>query len=407
MKEKKTKQTEQNKDIIIPETVKNEDEKIIIPLSKKLLKSILLIITFTVVLCWVFTHFGTVKNTFYYLMSIITPFTIGIVVAYIVNTAMNPLERLWNFTFRKKKNKLPKLRRAVCLVLAILVVIGIIFAVFFMLIPELMNTVKKFADKLPSYAQTINGWYVTFADWADHYNIDLPEISINTTELGKILNTFLTNYGSQFLDKTVNITSQILSGIVNFVLGLVFSVYLLAGKEKLINQSKTVIKALLPESRSKKIIDFASLCNDTLSRFVNGQLIEAVIIGVLCFIGMLIFRMPYAGIISVLVAFTALIPVFGAFFGTAVGAVLILLEDPMKAVWFVVFIIVLQQIEGNLIYPKVVGKSVGLPGIWVLLAVTIGGNSFGLIGMLFSVPACSVLYCTAREFVKARTIQKR
>ena len=117
--------------------------------------------------------------------------------------------------------------------------------------------------------------------------------------------------------------------------------------------------------------------------------------------------MPYAGIISVLVAFTALIPVFGAFFGTAVGAVLILLEDPMKAVWFVVFIIVLQQIEGNLIYPKVVGKSVGLPGIWVLLAVTIGGNSFGLIGMLFSVPACSVLYCTAREFVKARTIQKR
>ena len=122
---------------------------------------------------------------------------------------------------------------------------------------------------------------------------------------------------------------------------------------------------------------------------------------------MLIFRMPYAGIISVLVAFTALIPVFGAFFGTAVGAVLILLEDPMKAVWFVVFIIVLQQIEGNLIYPKVVGKSVGLPGIWVLLAVTIGGNSFGLIGMLFSVPACSVLYCTAREFVKARTIQKR
>lgn len=405
MKEKKI---EQNKNNIIPETAEKETEKIVIPLSKKLLKSILLIITFTVVLCWVFTHFATVKSIFYYLLTIITPFTIGIVIAYIVNTAMNPLERLWNLIFKKRKRgPLPKLRRAVCLVLAILVVIGIIFAVFFMLIPELMNTVKKFADKLPSYAQTINSWYVSFADWFDEYNIELPEISISTTELGKILNTFLTNYGSQFLDKTVNITSQILSGIVNFVLGVVVSIYLLAGKEKLISQSKTVVKAMLSESRSKKIIDFASLCNDTLSKFVNGQLIEAVIIGVLCFIGMIIFKMPYAVIISVLVGFTALIPVFGAFFGTAVGALLILLEDPMKAVWFVVFIIVLQQIEGNLIYPKVVGKSVGLPGLWVLLAVTIGGNAFGLIGMLFSVPACSVLYCTAREFVKTRTLKKR
>lgn len=403
----KEKNTEKNKNNIISETVKKEDEKIVIPLSKKLLKAVLLIITFTVVLCWVFTHFGTVKSTFYYFVSIITPFTIGLVVAYIVNTAMNPLERLWDLVFKKRKKPLPRLRRAVCLVLAILIVLGIIFAVFFMLIPELMNTVKKFADSLPTYATTINNWYEMLSDWLEQYNFEIPEISISTTELGKILNTFLTNYGSQFLDKTVNITSQILSGIVNLVLGLVVSVYLLAGKEKLISQSKTVVKALLSEKHATEFIDFASLCNDTLSRFVNGQLIEAVIIGVLCFLGMLIFNMPYAWLISIVVAFTALIPVFGAFFGTAVGAVLILLEDPMKAVWFVVFIIVLQQIEGNLIYPKVVGKSVGLPGIWVLLAVTIGGNAFGLIGMLFGVPVCSVLYCTAREFIKARTIKKR
>ena len=168
-----------------------------------------------------------------------------------------------------------------------------------------------------------------------------------------------------------------------------------------------VLNAVMNPEKLDKLLNLLRLANKTFTNFITGQLTEAVIIGALCFIGMTIFRMPYAPAISVLVGFTALIPVFGAFIGTAVGAFLILLVKPIQAVWFVIFIIVLQQFEGNLIYPKVVGKSVGLPGIWVLVAVTVGGNAMGVMGMLISVPLCSVLYAVSREAVNNKLKMKR
>ena len=160
-----------------------------------------------------------------------------------------------------------------------------------------------------------------------------------------------------------------------------------------------VMYAIMPQKKTDKIIDFIGLTSVTFTNFVTGQLTEAVILGVLCFIGMLIFGFPYASVISVLVGFTALIPVFGAFVGNVIGAFLILLINPIDALWFTIFLLILQQLENNLIYPRVVGKSVGLPGIWVLAAVTVGGNISGVVGMLFSVPTCSVLYCLARKYV--------
>ena len=175
------------------------------------------------------------------------------------------------------------------------------------------------------------------------------------------------------------------------MLALAFSLYLLAQKETLTGQAKKVVRALFSEKWAHWITDVARMTNRTFSNFVTGQLTEAVILGTLCFLGMLIFRLPYAGVISVLVGFTALIPIFGAFSGVGIGAFLILLVSPIKALWFVLFFVILQQLEGNLIYPRVVGKSVGLPGIWVLAAVTVGGNAFGLAGMLLAVPLCSVL----------------
>ena len=180
----------------------------------------------------------------------------------------------------------------------------------------------------------------------------------------------------------------------------------MAGKEKLCNQLDRVAHAYLKPDRYQRGKEIFQLTNRTFSNFVSGQVLEAIIIGTLCFIGMLIFRMPYAGPISVLVGFTALIPVFGAFIGTAIGALLILFLSPIKAFWFVIFIIVLQQFEGNVIYPRVVGKSVGLPGIWVLVAVTVGGGAFGFIGMLISVPVASLLYSLLRESVNRRNEQK-
>lgn len=385
-----------------------EMDKITIPITKKLLKYVFIVIAFFIGAFWILTHLGEIYNGIGYLFSIAAPFFIGAGVAYIVNTAMSPLERLWGLIFKKSKGKLQaKFKRPVCLTLAFLIVLGIIFAVFFMIIPELTKTITGLANMLPTYAATLTGWWKMLSAWTSGFGIELPEININTAEIGKLLNNLIANYGNHFLDETLNVTTQIIGGLISTVLGLVFSVYMLATKEKLTAQAKTVVRAFVKEPRAKKIIDFFSLCNETLSRFVNGQLIEAVILGALCFIGMLIFQMPYAGVISILLSFTALVPLFGVFIGTAIGATLIVLEDPLKALWFIIFIVVLQQIEGNLIYPRVVGKSVGLPGIWVLLAITVGGNAFGLLGMLFAVPVCSVLYCTFREFVRNRTSSRR
>ena len=206
---------------------------------------------------------------------------------------------------------------------------------------------------------------------------------------------------------TASVAGSIVTAVMNFVIAFAFSIYILAQKETLKRQSMKVLTAVMKPEKLDKLLNLLRLANKTFTNFITGQLTEAVIIGVLCFIGMTIFRMPYAPAISVLVGFTALIPVFGAFIGTAVGAFLILLVKPIQAVWFVIFIIVLQQFEGNLIYPKVVGKSVGLPGIWVLVAVTVGGNAMGVMGMLISVPLCSVLYAVSREAVNNKLKMKR
>ena len=188
-------------------------------------------------------------------------------------------------------------------------------------------------------------------------------------------------------------------------MGVIFAVYMLMQKEKLTSQLKRLVRAYLPEEKAQKLLYVGHITNDTFKKFFGGQFIEAILLGVLCFIGMTIFGMPYALTISVLVGVTALIPVFGAFFGTAIGAILILAVNPMQAFWFVVYIIVLQQIDGNFIYPKIVGDSVGLPGIWVMLAVLVGGNSLGIIGMLIGVPIASVAYKLIKEYVEKKKIE--
>ncbi|MBM6860610.1 AI-2E family transporter, partial [Clostridium saudiense] len=203
-----------------------------------------------------------------------------------------------------------------------------------------------------------------------------------------------------------NITVGFTSGLVNFILSLIFSIYMLLNKERLQLGMKKVLYAFSKKNFADKVMYLGKIANESFSSYIGGQFIEAIIIGVLCFIGMLVLRMPYALLISVLVAVTALIPIFGAFIGTIPSAFIILIIDPMKALWFIIFIIVLQQIEGNLIYPKVVGSSVGLPPIWVMLAMLIGGNTFGLLGMLLGIPTFSVIYKVSREYINKRLNNK-
>ena len=290
--------------------------------------------------------------------------------------------------------------------LSLALIFGVIFIIFFMIIPEIQRNVLTIGGMIPQYFEQVKEWWNGITGLMADYNIVLPEIDLKEGEIGKILTDFVSKSGKLFLNTTMGLTVSIFSAVVDVILGLVFAIYVLLQKEKLAMQAKKLLYAVLPEKKVESFLALCSLTNKTFTNFVTGQLTEAVIIGVLCFVGMLILQMPYAPMISVLVGFTALIPMFGAFIGTAVGAFFILVDNPWKAVGFVVFIIILQQLEGNLIYPKVVGKSVGLPGIWVLVAVTIGGSLSGVIGMLFSVPISSVLYCIVRETVNRRLVKR-
>ena len=373
-------------------------------ISKKTVKRILLIIAFTVILIWaVYNH----KLLFKYigeLYALISPFVIGLCIAYVVNVIMRPIERMWMKLLSRFKGKwVEKLKRPICLLLSILLIIGIILAVVFLIIPELSESISSLVSMIPSYVTEVESWWEALSERLVKYGVDLPQFNFNPDKLID----FLKDGGTAVLNTTLSATTSIVTAVINFVLALAFSIYVLAQKETLKRQSKKVMSRLMKPEKMQKLLDMLDLINRTFTNFITGQLTEAVIIGVLCFIGMSIFRMPYAPAISVLVGFTALIPVFGAFIGTAIGAFLILLVKPIQAVWFIVFIIVLQQFEGNLIYPKVVGKSVGLPGIWVLVAVTIGGNAMGVVGMLISVPLCSVLYVVARNAVNGRPLAER
>lgn len=369
-------------------------------LNKENIRKILFIICFAMLLFWGLNHAAAVLEILKGLLGIIAPFLIGLCFAFIINVLLSPIEKRWDGHVHKRSGKLlKKLKRPVCLILSTLIIAGVIFILLFMVVPEIQRTISIIIDMFPQYMIRMEQWWADLTAFLSDFAIVLPQPALNLSELGKMAGDFFSESGRSFVGKTLDITTSIFSGVFNVVLGLVFAFYVLSQKETLGRHMKKLLYAYLPSEKVDRVLEFSSLTKKNFTNFVTGQLTEALIIGALCFIGMLIFRMPYAPMISVLVGFTALIPVFGAFFGTAVGAFLILMVDPIKALWFILFIIVLQQLEGDIIYPKVVGKSVGLPGIWVLAAVTIGGSAFGVLGMLLSVPVCSVLYCMEKQAV--------
>ena len=355
-------------------------------------------------IAWLLNNDVKVSILFDKIMNVLSPFIAGFAIAFILNVLMRPLENGWSKIFKKKNKVAAALKRPVCLLLSIALMFGFLIAVLFMIIPEFINTFNNIVDILPEYADKAIGWYNQLRGFAESHNVNIPEFNFNP-EI--IINFLKDNFANQStISKTIDFTASLVTGLINFIVSIAFSIYLLAQKEKLANNLKRTFYAFLPEKRVNKVIEIGVITDQTFTKFVSGQLLEALIIGLLCFVGMLIFNMPYAPVISVLVGFTALIPVFGAFIGTAIGAFLILFDSPAKALWFIVFIIVLQQLEGNLIYPKVVGKTVGLPGIWVLTAVTIGGNTMGVLGILLAVPACAVFYTLLRSAVNKRNEAK-
>lgn len=368
-------------------------------MSKELTKRIILLITFAIVLFTVLQNFAIILDIVIFIISLFSSFILGIIIAFVLNVLLKFIE---NKLLKKIPEKNLKLKRLFSLILTLIVVFGFIIFLLFLIIPELKNAASIFIDNIPIYQEQL-------LELANKFY--LPTDTINSIEvaldsLWESIMSLLKNNSSDFIEITVGVTTKVVSGITNFVLGLVFAIYMLADKENLIRQVKRLMEAFIPKKKIKKVIEIGKLSCDIFSKFIIGQVTETLIIGILCFIGMLILGLPYASTISVLVGFTALIPVFGAFIGTIVGMILIFVVDPIGALIFVIYIIVLQQLEGNLIYPKVVGSQVGLPGIWVMLAVLVGGSLGGIVGMLIGVPLCSIVYILLTNYINKKLTKK-
>jgi predicted PurR-regulated permease PerM len=362
------------------------------------IKDIKKLVIMAIVLIFAFIYISEIWSFVKFVIRIFMPFIIGLAIAFVLNVLMNTIENKW---FKKWKAS-TKVKRPISLLVSIALVLGFIVFLLLLIIPNLQNTIELFADSIPAYSRSLqnllNGWGIN----AEVIN----EIREVLDSLGTTLAEYIKNNSNQVIDVTLGIASNVVTGFVNITIGFVFAIYFLAQKEKIASQFNKVMDAYLPKKKISKIKEIATLSNKVFSHFVSGQCIEAIIIGVLCFFGMVILRLPYASTISVLVGFTALIPVFGAFIGTIFGAFLIFMVSPLQAIIFVMFIIILQQLEGNLIYPKVVGKSVGLPGIWVLVAVSVGASINGVLGMLLSVPICSIIYSILATNVRIRLEDK-
>ncbi|MCQ2566836.1 MAG: AI-2E family transporter [Mogibacterium sp.] len=371
-------------------------------LNKKTMKQIMFLIIFTILLYWGIHNFQVLTKLLSGIVSLISPFLIGICIAFLINLILVPLEKAYRKLEAKRETestRMQSLRRPICLVLSTLIFLGAICAVFFVLIPQLEKTAQNFAEQFPAYLNEIDTWWQKLSVFLSGHGIVLPAIKIDHDTIMNAVNDFFAKNRSDVVDKTLDITMSVFSVVINVVLAFTFSLYLLAQKEMWKSRSTRLLRAFLPEKKANKTLEVLSISNASFTHFVTGQMMDALVIGFLCFIGMLIFRFPNALPVSVIICFTALIPIFGAWIGAIIGASLILFISPIKALWFIIFLIILQQIEGNLIYPKIVGKSVGLPGLWVLVAVTIGGSAFGILGMLLGVPLCSVLYTLAQNYI--------
>ncbi len=370
------------------------------PNKKGTLKTVLIIFA-SILFYTVLQNTKLLADWFSFIGNVMAPIFIGIALAFLINLPLNLFERRIFAGVGKKKPKLwGAVRRPLCLVLSVLVFLGVITLVFFLIVPEVKNTAVGMIKALPGQAETLVG---KVGEWIERLRlpIDITDFfkEPDWNSLSKELLSGITDTGSTVISTTIGVTSEVLGGLMDFVIGFALSIYILSSKEKLARHGMRLLAAILPREKCDRAVSVIRMSGDVFTKFIAGQLAEALIIGVICYVGMLVFRMPYALMVSAIIAVTALVPVFGTFVGTAFGALMILFVNPIKAVGFVIFIIIAQQIDNNLIYPRVVGSSVGLPGIWVLCAVTVGGGFFGAVGILLSVPVCAVLYFLICEFV--------
>jgi len=354
--------------------------------------------TVVFVFCLLWKYMGFVHTFLTTVIGAMAPIFIGAIIAFFINILMSFFEdRLMG---RVKRAWLLRARRGISLVLAIITLCAIISAVGIFVIPQFISCLELIIQLIPKAID----WVIERLRNYDIISRETLNLISNTdwkSQLDKIVNLLSSGIGDTVQVVFTTITS-VFSGIVTAFLSIIFAIYLLISKNSLLKQFKKILTVYLPEKVHHKIFYVCRVFNETFRKYVIGQCTEAVILGVLCIIGMLILRLPYAAMIGTLIALTALIPIAGAYIGAIVGALMIITVSPLKALIFLIFIVVLQQIEGNLIYPKVVGSSIGLPGIWVLAAVTIGGSVMGIAGMLLGVPLTASIYRIVRHDINKR-----
>lgn len=376
-------------------------------LNNESIKKIRGLILFTALIVIGLWKYEIVLDAIRFLFHIAFPFILGGAIAFVLNVPMNFIEKVLFSNKLVKGNKIvQKIKKPCSLVLSIMLVLGIIFVVIFVVFPQLGNTIlmlgesiKVFIPKFQMWAEDLFQNNTEIIEWIETIEFDWDKMIQSGID-------FFRNGAGSVLNTTFAAAKSIVSGLTTFFISAAFACYILLQKKKLTVQIHQVLYAFLPERKVKTVLDICSLTYRTFSNFLTGQCMEAVILGTMFFISMSILRMPYALLIGVLIAFTALIPIFGAFIGCVIGTFLILMVNPMQAIGFVILFLILQQVEGNLIYPHVVGGSVGLPSIWVLVAVSLGGSLMGLVGMLIFIPMVSVIYTLFRGCVHERLRKK-
>ena len=375
----------------------------IVDFSKLSMKKIRELIVFTVLIVVALWKFDVVLGVIRAIWGIIFPFVLGGAIAFVINVPMSFLEKKLFGKAKEKGSKVAgKLARPVSLLLTIVLVVGVIVLVMFGLIPQLTETIGSLMNSIADFIPQMQSWVREFT----HNNREIMDL-VNQMEFNpnKAIQwgmSILGNGAGNFMNTTMTAVGSIVSGVTTFFIAFSFACYILFQKEKLHVQVRKVFFAFIPKRKAEVILEVCSLTYRTFANFLTGQCLEAVILGSMFVITLSILKMPYALLIGIIIAFTALIPIFGAFIGCALGCLLIFMVSPKQAILFILVFLILQQIEGNLIYPHVVGSSVGLPSIWVLAAVTIGGNLLGIVGMLVFIPLVSVLYTLFREYVYLR-----
>lgn len=365
---------------------------------RKITKWLIGVVTACILIYLAIRHLDRIAMGISWLINIMFPLLLGVIMAFILNVPMRPIEKRLHLKHKKAK-------RPLAIFLSLLFVSGIFTGVAFLVIPEIVDAVRLVAQIILSginqatfLEENVNFSTFPLGEYLEH--IDWVQLKIN-------LEDWTISQRDVLLKRAAGTVSSITAGFINFFIGLVFSIYTLANKEKLKIQIRRLIHAWLPEKTGISLIHIVSVCNVSFRNFIAGQAAEAVILGTLCTIGMLVLRLPYAPMVGALVGVTALIPIVGAYIGAIAGAFLILTVSPLKAFVFIIFLIILQQLEGNLIYPRVVGSRVNLPAMWVLAAVTVGGNLSGPVGMLLGVPAASAVYELLKEATSKRELKAK